>query len=152
MKDYFPMQLYCTRCKGQVDLGHDCTGHVVWITEEVQPIVDMMSELGFKILKAECYTSPPPQPGKPAEYTIYIVIAYYEQYHILSTILMPPGWTYYTHTVTSDHTPVSVLIFTEQGHCPNIRTVKKRINAIVDKFMTTVDKDGLSAVMTLMQS
>lgn len=151
MKDYFPMQYYCTRCKEPVEIGHECTGHAVWITDNVKTLVDMMSDLGFRVMKATGYSSPLPAPGKTMEYTLYIGIAYHVQYPILSIISMPPGWTYYTRTSSADHTPVSVLMYTEQGKWRSGKAIVERIKAIVDEFLETVDKDGLSSVLALSQ-
>lgn len=148
--------LYCLKHKVFAYRNHPCPVlSLVPITKECRRIADILYNLGIEPLSVSHFTSP--VTDSAYEHYIHICIELRKGYPINILGDLPTSWKFYTETISSDHTPLSLLVlgYSETFVWNGFLTVQDRIQEIIKQFedyLTTFDPDAVRSVITLMYS
>ena len=128
---------------------------LVPVTHECRGIADKLYSLGIEPLSVAHFTNP--VTGSAYEYYIHICIELRKGYPIDILGEVPTGWQFFTETISSDHTPLSLLVlgYTETYVWNGVLTVEDRVQEIIKQFedyLTTFDPQSVRSVITLMYS
>lgn len=145
------MSLYCLACRVFAYKNHKCDIRtVIPIKCEMRGIADRLYALELDPMSAAWFT----HPIQDSLYEHGITIDIDFKYQFAPVILgdLPTGWAMYTETVTPDHLPVMVLIYSERYVWLGFETVEQRVQEIIKEFeeyLDTRDKDALIALRLL---
>ncbi len=146
------MDLYCPKCRVYAYRNkHKCPiNSLIPVKKECRGIADRLHNLSFELMSAGCFTHP--VADSLYEHRITIDIEFKRQYLISILGDLPAGWKWYTETVTPDHTPLSVIVYSEVYVWLGFETVNQRIKQIVTAFEEYLDriyKTAFGAIMLL---
>jgi hypothetical protein len=152
-KKLFIRKLYCPKCKVWAYKTHKCPpSRLIALTVEMREIVDKLTELGIEVDGASCYVREHLVQGFCIQHILIAEVHLAAMYPEAILNEMPKGWSYYTHTVTTDHWPISTLVYSHSGCWLTYEAMKRQIKAVVTRFikyLNAKDRDGLKAVILL---
>ena len=153
-KQLFTRILYCPKCRVLAYKTHKCSsGRLISITTEMRDIVDKITDLGIRVNGASCYVREHTIQGLCLEYLLIAEVHLEDRYPEAIMNDMPEGWAYHTQTVSADHWPISMLLYTTTGCWYTYEAMERQIKAVMTRFIAyldTKDRYGLRAVLTLM--
>ena len=158
--------LYCLNHKEFVDENHECESkYIIYATENMSNIADKLNELGFRLSSATCSVSE--RIGYPGQW-ICINIAFDIMYNKVLLSELPKGWEWFhdLHKVvitkdrwgreqTENGDTYCSLSYTKRINYKDIPKAEKKAIRMIKEFLSylnTYDRDGLWAVMTLLDS
>lgn len=148
------MSLYCPIHKVFVNKRHRCDARkLITITKECKGIADSMYDLMDDIGPLSVAHFITPVTGAIDEYYITMHIDLPRDFPVKLLGDLPVGWVIHTETVSSDHTKLLVIGYSEtflfSGVCsPEDRT--KEIIRQFEDYIRSKDKQAIKSVLTLM--